>query len=134
MYEPLFLGKQLPPVRVEITALDHTGSPCARCKRDMVTMLSWAGLTTPERKLLKKDFTPYCSRGLCRSCYNSLIRVDPDAILDYPRSYSTLEEFVENLQIFRRRTTDRQQLAKLSGMTVDTYDKALTRARKAGLL
>jgi hypothetical protein len=134
MYEPKFLGRQLPPLRVDLTALDCVGKSCGRCKRDMVTKVCWAGLTRDERKLLKKDFVQVGARGLCINCYNSLSRTNPDALLDYERTTSVLTEFAENLLIYRRRTNDKHQLAKLSGMSVPTFDKALDRAKKAGLL
>lgn len=134
MYRSSFLGESLESERIEIAAVDFTEKACARCKRDMVKLTSWQALSVEDRKLLKKDFTPQCSRGICRSCYNHLHKTDPDAILDFPRTYATTSEFVEDLKIYRRRTTDKKTLARLSNMSVATYDKALTRARKAGLL
>lgn len=134
MYQPSFLGETLASDRIEIAAVDFAETSCARCKREMVKLASWQALSIEERKVLKKDFTPQCSRGICRSCYNHLHKTDPDAILDFPRSYATTTEFAEDLKVYRRRTDNKQELARLSGMSVSTYDKALTRAKKAGLL
>lgn len=134
MYQPSFLGETLASERIEITAVDFTEKTCARCKREMVKLASWQALSVEERKILKKDFAPQCSRGLCRSCYNHLHKVHPEVILDFPRNYATTAEFVEDLKIYLRRTHNKKELARLSGMSVATYEKALTRAKKAGLL
>lgn len=144
MYEPQFLGQITAPPELKVNFLGHVAEPCLRCKRDMVTAEDWSALSRSDRKAIKKDFAPFCSRGLCRSCYNHLHRDHPDELADYERQYMAGDIFAEEYNTFKQSGMTDDHIAKKLGMylpsgrtpyhRMSTFYKALERARERGLI
>lgn len=70
------------------------------------------------------------ARGQCRRCYQR----DYYARRCGPRRTRRRADVVEDYQFLRRHGYSRQQIADRIGMTRVALDRALSRARRAGLL
>lgn len=70
-------------------------------------------------------------RGLCEGCEVAARR--DGTLLDHPALVRTRAEVLEDYELLRTDGATRRQAAARMGMTVDALDRALQRARAAGL-
>lgn len=70
-------------------------------------------------------------RGLCTECY--MRAHHRGAIADYERTSRSREDFLEDYRLLRAQGYSRAQIAERLGVTRDAVDKAVSRARRAGV-
>lgn len=133
MYEPKFLG---PQVSTDVIAIkcELTGHACPECKRDLVVSSSWDALSWQDRADIKHTLARVGSRGLCDRCYHTIRRNDPDRLADFERRNVPLEIFAEEYKTLSAARVTKHEIRQTLGMKYRTFEKALDRAKKAGLL
>lgn len=70
-------------------------------------------------------------RGLCGRCYNRLSR--SGGLVDYPRCQRPRRDVLEDWKIYRARGWSIREAAAAMGMKATALDRALCRARRAGV-
>lgn len=73
----------------------------------------------------------YMGRGLCDSCYWRAHH--RGTLIDHGRVNRTREELLEDYRLLRSEGFSRSQIADRLGVTRDAVDKAISRARRAGI-
>jgi hypothetical protein len=131
MYEPKFLGPVVTIPDTEIDIIEFDGH-CSKCKRALVPRAIWSKLTRQAQKGASREFACGRARGLCGSCYE--MARSRDELDDHGRKTVKLSDFVEDHQIYARRTNDRKKIAELMGMSYKAWEKAYYRAKKKGLM
>jgi len=142
-YQPVLLGRSA-EFDVILTGEFSLGKDCARCSRKLVRASSWSALTKKQRATAKEHYSPLSSRDLCKSCYNHLHRDHRDDLADYERNTVELTVFAEEYNTFHQSGMTDQHIAEKLGLfrpasdtpsrRMSTFDKALERAKKAGLI
>ena len=135
MYEPKFLGwRDEPEIVIEEVDIEHFREKCKRCHREMVDHDWWYQQPVEARKAMRAELCPQSARGLCGSCYTTTRYRHPEDLVDYPTVYQPMDDFVEDYQIYKRRTEDKNQIAKLMGINRKAFDHKFYRAKRMGLI
>lgn len=114
--------------------LNLIGADCRDCGRSMVENVCWQDIPASVRIVIKKDFCRAGARGLCGGCYEMRHKSDRDSLLDYPRKTVPLVIFAEEYNALRQSGSTSHQIREVLKMNGRAFEKALERAKKAGLL
>lgn len=128
---------------MEITLI--LNGECPRCGREKVERSQWTSLPWDVRVNMKSAFAADGGgRNLCKSCDSWIRKSNPDELLDYERKTMQLSIFAEEYIVFKQSGMTDQHIAEKLGLFRDTkrwpsdrmstFNKALERAKKAGLL
>ena len=120
---------------------------CVHCNRAKVNREQWVKIPRDVRVDMRDSFTSDGgARGLCNSCDTYLRKTNPDKILDYERRTLSLEIFVEEYTLLSEQGVTDEEIARKLGLfrahtkrdtrsaRMDTFNRAMRRAREAGLL
>lgn len=73
----------------------------------------------------------HSARGLCHNCWKQA-KADGD-LPDHPRTHRPMAEVISDFNVLRLRQMTVRKAADHMGMTYAALDRAISRARKAGL-
>lgn len=115
---------------------------CPVCQRHLCSRKVWDSITADVRKQIVKKFARINSRRLCSRCIKQLHGTDE--LFDHERVTVALDIFAEEYNLLRAQGVTERLIAEKLGLyrggrptesrRMDTFQKALKRARNRGLI